>query len=105
MLLSILHRITGVFLSLGLVVFTLWLIRAAAGPEQYQYFREAMASPPGVLLMIGCTFSFLLHLATGVRHLVWDTGRGLGIRQANRTAWLALGFSLLGTALLWGTRL
>ncbi len=105
MLLSILHRVTGVFLSLGLVVFALWLIRAAAGPEQYQYFREAMASPPGIVLMIGGTFAFLLHLATGIRHLVWDTGRGLEIRHANASAWLALVFSVLGTALLWGTRL
>lgn len=105
MLLSILHRLTGIFLSLGLVVFALWLIRAAAGPEQYQYFREAMASPPGTVLMIGCTFAFLLHLATGIRHLIWDTGRGLEIRQANGTAWLALLFSVLGTALLWVMRL
>lgn len=105
MLLSILHRVTGVFLSLALVVFTLWLVRAAAGPEQYQYFREAMGSPFGLVLMIGCTFAFLLHTANGVRHLVWDTGRGLEIPSANTTAWLALLFSVLGTALLWVLRL
>jgi succinate dehydrogenase / fumarate reductase cytochrome b subunit len=105
MLLSILHRVTGVFLSLALVVFALWLIRVAAGPEQYQYFRDAMSAPFGLVLMIGCTFAFLLHTANGIRHLVWDTGRGLEIRQANTSAWLALLFSAVGTALLWGLRL
>jgi succinate dehydrogenase / fumarate reductase, cytochrome b subunit len=105
MLLSILHRVTGVFLSLSLVVFALWLIRVAAGPEQYQYFREAMSSPVGLVLMIGGTFAFLLHTANGVRHLVSDTGRGLEIRAANTSAWLALLFSALSTALLWGLRL
>ncbi len=105
MFLSILHRMTGVFLSLGLVVFALWLVRASAGPEQYQYFRAAMGSLPGIVLLIGCTFAFLLHAANGIRHLVWDTGRGLEIRDANRSAWLALAFSALGTAVLWGMRL
>lgn len=101
MLLSILHRVTGVALSLGLVVYVLWLVHAAAGPEQYQYFRTAMASPPGIALLVGWTFAFLLHLANGVRHLVWDTGRGFAISQLNASAWAALVFAVLGTAALW----
>lgn len=105
MLLSILHRITGVALSLGLVVFVLWLVHAAAGPEQYQYFRSAMSSPPGLALLVGWTFAFLLHLANGVRHLVWDTGHAFEIPQLNATAWAALLFAVVGTALLWALAL
>lgn len=105
MLLSILHRITGVALSLGLVVLALWLIHIAAGPERYQYFRDAMSTPIAVALLAGWTFAFLLHLANGIRHLVWDVGRGFEIRHANASAWAALLFAALVTALLWGLRL
>jgi succinate dehydrogenase / fumarate reductase cytochrome b subunit len=105
MLLSILHRITGVALSFGLFVLVLWLLLVAAGPEQYQYFRYAMSTPFGIALLIGWTFAFLLHLANGVRHLVWDTGRGLEIRHANASAWAALIGAALLTALVWGLRL
>lgn len=105
MLLSILHRITGVALSCGLVVLVLWLLLVAAGPEQYQYFRSAMSTPFGIALLIGWTFAFLLHLANGLRHLVWDTGRGFEIRDANASAWAALIGAGLLTALIWGLRL
>jgi len=105
MLLSILHRITGVALSCGLVVLVLWLLFTAAGPERYQYFRAAMSAPVGIALLIGWTFAFLLHLANGVRHLVWDTGRGFELRHANASAWAALLGAALLTALLWGVRL
>lgn len=105
MLLSILHRITGAALSLGLIVLVLWLMLVAAGPERYQYFREIMASPLGIVMLVAWTFAFLLHLANGVRHLVWDFGRGLEIREANASAWGALVFAAALTALFWGFRL
>lgn len=105
MLLSILHRITGVGLSLGLIVFALWLMHVAAGPERYQEFRQALSSPFALLMLVGWTFAFLLHLANGVRHLVWDAGRGLEIRPANASAWGALVFAAVLTALLWLWRL
>ena len=89
MLLSILHRITGAALSLGFVVLSMWLIQVAAGPERYQDFREIMASPLGILMLILWTFAFLLHLANGVRHLVWDFGRGFEIPTANASASMA----------------
>ncbi len=105
MLLSILHRITGVALSCGLFVLALWLLLIAAGPEQYQYFRAAMSTPVGWALLIGWTFAFLLHLANGIRHFVWDAGRGFAIRHANASAWAALLGAALLTVLLWGLRL
>lgn len=105
MLLSILHRITGVALSCGLVVLVLWLLLVASGPEQYQYFRVMMSTPVGIALLIGWTFAFLLHLANGVRHLVWDSGRGFEIRHANASAWAALVGAAMLTTLIWGLQL
>lgn len=105
MLLSILHRATGLALAAGFVLFAVWVIRAAAGPEQYQYFRAAMSHPVAIAMLIGWTFAFFLHLANGIRHLVWDTGRGLEIRQANASAWFALAFAAVLTAFFWTVRL
>ena len=105
MALSILHRATGIALSLGLLVFAGWLIQAAAGPEQYQYFREAMSTPAGIVFMIGWTFAFFLHLANGVRHLVWDVGYGFERSQANASAWFALVFAAVLTVAFWAMKL
>ena len=105
MTLSILHRATGVGLSLGLIVLAAWLLQAAAGPEQYQYFRATMATPIGRILLIGFTFAFFLHMGNGIRHLVWDTGSGFEIRQANASAWIVLMFTFLLTAAFWVIKL
>jgi succinate dehydrogenase / fumarate reductase cytochrome b subunit len=52
-------------------------------------------------MLVGWTFAFFLHLANGVRHLVWDTGRGFEKKQANASAWIALLFAVLMTILAW----
>ena len=105
MLLSILHRITGLALSVGLVVFTIGLVNAASGPEQYQVFRTAMSSPGGLVVLGGLSFAFFLHLGNGVRHLVWDTGRGFGKRDSTVSAWFALVFAAVLTGVLWALAL
>lgn len=102
MVLSILHRGTGLVMALGFIVFALWLMRVAAGPEQYEYFRAAISHPIGILLLVGWTFAFFLHLANGIRHLFWDAGYGFEIREANASAWTALAAALVVTAAFWG---
>lgn len=105
MLLSILHRMTGVAMAIGLILLATWLLQAANGPEEYQYFRSAMSSVIGRLLLIAWTFAFFLHLGNGVRHLVWDTGRGFEKRTANASAWFVLGFAVAMTAIYWAVQL
>lgn len=101
MALSILHRASGLALTLGLVVFAAWLVQAAAGPEQYQNFRALMSQPLGVALLIGWTLAFFLHLGNGIRHLIWDIGRGFEKSQANASAWFVLIFAIVLTAAFW----
>jgi succinate dehydrogenase / fumarate reductase cytochrome b subunit len=105
MLLSILHRITGVAMAIGLIVLAAWLTNAAAGPEKYQYFRALMGTPLGIVLMIGWTFAFFVHLGNGIRHLVWDSGRGFERSQANASAWVVLIIAAVLTAAFWMVRL
>lgn len=101
MALSILHRVTGVALSLGFVVFVVWLFDAASGPDAYAVFMSIMDSFIGKLLLAGWSFAFFYHLSNGARHLLWDTGRGLEKEQANHSAWLVLVAAVVLTAVFW----
>lgn len=101
MTLSILHRGTGVALSIGFVVLTMWLFDASGSPENYLIFISLMDTNVGLVLLVGWSFSFFFHLANGVRHLVWDLGLGFEISQANASAWFVLITSVVLTALFW----
>ena len=101
MTLSILHRATGVAMSVGLVVLAAWLVSALAGPAAYDEFVALMATWVGRLLLIGWSFAFFYHLGNGIRHLVWDTGRGFERRQANASAWFVISAAVIITAALW----
>jgi succinate dehydrogenase / fumarate reductase cytochrome b subunit len=74
--LSILHRATGVFLSLGLLVLSCWLISVATGAGEYESVASFYGSPWFKLPLAGWAFCFFYHLGNGVRHLFWDAGLG-----------------------------
>ena len=101
MTLSILHRGTGIAMSVGLIVLAAWLVAAASGADQYTQINALLSTLVGRLLLIGWSFAFFYHLANGIRHLVWDTGRGLEKHQANASAWFVLAASITLTAVFW----
>jgi len=95
--LSILHRITGVVLSLGFLLLVYWMAAAAAGPERYAAALDTLGSPLAQLVLIGVTFSFCYHLLNGVRHLFFDLGHGFELKTARASGWaVAIGALLLG---------
>jgi succinate dehydrogenase / fumarate reductase, cytochrome b subunit len=98
MVLSILHRITGCAAAVGFLLFVWWLMALASGPAAYASAMSALSSPPAKLLLVGFTFSFVYHFCNGIRHLVWDTGRGLERAQARRSGLLVVIASVLLTA-------
>ena len=101
MMLSILHRGTGLAMAAGFLVLAVWLASAAAGAAEYGEFAVLMSTTIGQLLLIGWSFAFFYHLANGIRHLVWDTGRGFEKSQANSSAWIVLAAATVATILLW----
>ena len=102
MSLSILHRITGCVSAVGFLAFVWWLMALASGPETYAGAMNCLSSPLAKLLLAGFTFSFVYHFCNGIRHLVWDTGRGLERAQARRSGTVVVVAALLLTALvLW----
>lgn len=100
MSLSIMHRLTGLAASVGLLAFVAWLMALASGPDAYESALRLLGSPLAKLLLVGFTFSFVYHLCNGIRHLVWDTGRGLERAQARRSGVLVIVAALLITVLV-----
>ncbi len=91
---SILNRFTGLALSAGLLLLVYWLM-AVAGGAHAQARAARLLSLPLVRLVYGALIvAFCYHLIAGIRHLVWDTGRGLERAQAHRSAWLVVGVSI-----------
>jgi succinate dehydrogenase / fumarate reductase cytochrome b subunit len=100
MSLSILHRITGLAATVGFLVFVWWLMALATGHEAYASLMGFLGTAVGKLLLVGFTFAFVYHCCNGVRHLVWDTGRGLERAQARRSGTFVIVAALVLTALL-----
>ena len=101
MALSIAHRITGVGLALGLVLFTWWLLALASGPEAFATVHGVMVSWFGRLILFLYTLTLFYHMANGIRHLAWDFGYGFdpGVARATGAAVLAIAGGL--TVLVW----
>lgn len=102
MLVSILHRATGIALSIaGLAILTWWLMAISQGSEAYATFAKAAASPIGYIVLIGLSWSFFQHLLSGIRHLTMDTGAAFELRTNQTFAVLTIVGSVLLTILLW----
>lgn len=98
---SILHRATGITLTAGTLMVVWGLLTLAAGPVPFAGFAAFCASPLGLLLLLGWTWSFAYHLLNGVRHLLQDAGHGYAVAAFVRNSWLTVIGSLLLTILVW----
>ncbi len=102
MVVSILHRATGIALSVaGLAVLAWWLMALARGPDSYGEFAKAAHSPIGFIVLVGLSWSFFQHLLSGLRHLVMDSGSAFELETNKRFAILTIIGSLILTILLW----
>ena len=96
---SILHRMTGVALSIGSLYIAAWLIALATHSKVFYMLHSAMMHPLGVLVMLGFCFSLYYHLLNGIRHLYWDTGRGLTLESGRLSGHLVAITAVVLTAL------
>jgi succinate dehydrogenase / fumarate reductase cytochrome b subunit len=98
MTLSILHRISGLALSLALVGLVLWLVAIGLGPERYASIASLLGSWPALLLFAVAIVALIYHFCNGLRHLAWDIGWGYERRAARTSAWVVLIATVLGVA-------
>lgn len=99
--LSIVHRMTGVALSVGSVLLVAWMVAVAAGGESYAMVDSWLRSWLGIVLLVGWTFALFYHLCNGIRHLAWDLDFGFELRSIYLTGWIVVAASVLLTALTW----
>ena len=100
MTLSILHRASGMLLSLGLLLLVGWIFALAQGREAYDSFLRIAAGWPVKLALALLLVAFTYPFANGIRHLVWDIGKGFERHQARASARIVIIFTLLVSAVL-----
>lgn len=98
---SILHRMTGFALYVGMFLLVAWLFATAAGPDYYQPLADVIAHPVGQLFLFGFTLAALFHTLSGLRHLIWDAGAGFNPKQASFVSGLMLVLSVAGSVAIW----
>ncbi len=101
MALSIAHRTAGIGSGLGALIIVWGLVALAAGPDSFATFKAVMTSLVGRIVLFGITFSMMMHMCTGVRHLVMDTGRALAIKTNRQTGIAAIIAAIVLTLGLW----
>ncbi|HXK54378.1 MAG TPA: succinate dehydrogenase, cytochrome b556 subunit [Hyphomicrobiales bacterium] len=101
MVMSIVHRITGVALYFGMAALVWWLLAAASGPAYFEFVNGLFTSLLGRLVLLGFTWAALHHALGGLRHFLMDFGSGFGAGARNMLARLSLVVSLALTVAIW----
>lgn len=102
MAVSILHRVTGNGLAVaGLGVLVWWLGALASGPQAYETFMHHAKSWYGMVVLVGISWTYFGHLASGLRHYVLDTGAGFELDTNNRWSAITIAAGITMTAAFW----
>ncbi len=101
MMMSIMHRITGVGLYFGIILLVWWLTAASISDSYFEFVQGFFGHWFGRLLLFGFTWALMHHALGGLRHLLWDTGRGYDLKVIEWLARANLAGSIVLTFLLW----
>ena len=101
MMMSIAHRITGFALYVGTLLLAWWLIAAASGPAYFDYVNGLLTTFIGRLVLFGFTWALFHHMLGGIRHFIWDTGKGFDLNTVEWLARLTLVGGLAITIIVW----
>jgi succinate dehydrogenase / fumarate reductase cytochrome b subunit len=101
MMMSIMHRITGAALYFGVVLLVWWLTAAAWSEAYFNFVQGFFGSWFGRLMLFGFSWALIHHMLGGLRHFLWDTGRGFNLGLVERLAQINLAGSIILTIVLW----
>jgi succinate dehydrogenase / fumarate reductase cytochrome b subunit len=101
MVMSIVHRVTGVALYVGTLLLAWWLAALASGPAYFSTVADIFGSTPGRIVLLGYTWALMHHMLGGLRHFIWDTGRGYDLATVDRLSWGTIVGSLALTGTIW----
>lgn len=95
------HRITGVGLYLGIILLVWWLTAASISDSYFDFVQGFFGHWFGRLVLFGFTWALMHHALGGLRHLLWDTGRGFDLKVVEWLARANLAGSIALTLILW----
>ncbi|HRD45520.1 MAG TPA: succinate dehydrogenase, cytochrome b556 subunit [Caulobacter sp.] len=98
---SILHRGSLVGLYVGALILVGWLLSLAAGPDAYATYKGLLGSPLGKLVLFGLTYALFFNMASMVRHMIWDVGRGFQPKVADTLTIASFVFAAVATVAVW----
>ena len=101
MMMSITHRLTGVALFFGSILFVWWLSAAAHSDAWFNLVQGFFHHWFGRLILFGFTWALIHHALGGIRHFIWDVGKGFELKTVELMAKLNLAGSIILTSLLW----
>lgn len=93
---SILHRISGVAVFVGVAVLLCLLDSSLHSPESFAETRQALADNlmlKAVVWLVLC--GFIYHSCAGVKHLIMDVGIGESLEGGKRGAVIVLVVSVI----------
>jgi succinate dehydrogenase / fumarate reductase cytochrome b subunit len=96
-IISISHRLTGVFLSVGLIGIVMMLAQIRNGMLSYLQMQSMLQFLPIKLLIAGFIYALIFHLCHGIRHLIWDVGQSFSRETLTRYALIEIFASLILT--------
>jgi len=100
-LFSIFHRITGIGLSLGSILISIWFLLINLGPNYFLYFEIISKSIFFKLILLIWTIGIFYHLFNGCRKLYWSFGIGMELATVYLSGYVVLLLTFLSTLLVW----
>jgi succinate dehydrogenase / fumarate reductase, cytochrome b subunit len=98
---SIVHRITGVALFVGLILLLPMLHMSLKSEAGFEAFRTIVwGNWIAKIVLLGLLFAIVYHLIAGVRHMIQDANKWLDLASARSTATAAFVISVIVTALV-----
>ncbi|NOX41536.1 MAG: succinate dehydrogenase, cytochrome b556 subunit [Alphaproteobacteria bacterium] len=94
---SIFHRLTGIGLAATAILIVWWFLAAATSPAYFDFIDGLMTSWLGLLVLLVSLWAFWFHFFNGIRHLRWDSGKGLSMEESTRSGWRIVIFSVVFT--------
>ncbi len=98
---SITHRITGIGLSVGSILISMWFLLLSLGPNYFSYFEMVSKNILFKFILVIWTIGIFYHLFNGCRKLYWSFGIGMDLITVYRSGYIVLVLTLISTAVVW----
>ena len=98
---SILHRFTGIGMSIGVLLLSIWIILIALGPNYFSIFQSISSYVIFKVFLFFWTMAIFYHLFNGIRYLIWSYGKMMELDAVYKSAYIVLALSILSTLFVW----